>query len=378
MEKKQKIISSIIFILIIFLFPIIFIFSEKKDILEEENREPAEKPKFSFSSVFDKSYMSKMDSFLSDNFPNRIGWIKTKMSFDRITGKTIINDIYLGDGMLIEKLPKPDYSEVNKSVQAINQFAQHYNTRVWFLLAPTSAGIYSEKLPLNAPQINQRKFINETFTNLNDNVNIIDIYDEMLSKKDNYIYYRTDHHWTSYGAYIAYKKAASKLGFTAENIDKFNIEHASDDFRGTFYNKCFYDKIEKDIIDIYSLQNGSKVKKVILNDGRGEEETNSIFFREFLDESDKYCVFTGKNRAYTNIKTDNTNDKKILIIKDSYANSFIPFLINHYSEISVIDLRYVKTSISDFVDPNEYDDTLFLYNASTFSTDPNVKMTGFF
>ncbi len=377
MERKQKIISAVIFMIIIFLFPIIFMFIEKKDFSEEENRKLAKNPEFKLSAIFDKSYMSDMDEYLSDHFPGRINWVKSKMNIDRITGKDIINDIYLGD-MLIEKLPEPDYEEVNKSVQAINQFAQHYDTEVSFLLAPTSAGIYTDRLPLNAPQIDQKEFINSAFQNLSDDVNGINIYDEMFAEKENYIYYRTDHHWTSLGAYTAYKQAASALGFTPISIDKFDIEHASDDFKGTFYSKCFYDDIEADIIDIYACKDGNKVEKVIMNNGIEETESDSIYFRDYLSVNDKYCVFLGENRAFTNIKTDCINGKKLLIIKDSYANSFIPFLVNHYSEISVIDLRYVKTLLTEFADPNEYDQTLFLYNASTFSKDTNVKMAGFF
>lgn len=378
MQRKQKIISAVVFMLIIFLMPLIFLFSGEESFSEAENRPLAKKPEFSFSALADKTYMSDMDSFLSDNFPNRIGWVKTKKFFDRMLGKTIINGIYLADDMLIEKLPEPDYEEVEKSIDAINKFADYYsNTKVSFMLVPTSAGIYTDKLPSVAPQLNQREFINETASRLNSNVSVIDIYDTMIAERENYIYYRTDHHWTSYGAYCAYRHAASNLGYKAADYNKFDIEHVSSGFTGTFYNKCFYDGVEKDIIDIYNYKNGNNVTSVTQNDGAGETSSDSIYFREYLDGGDKYCVFLGNNKAYTNIKTDSLNRKKILVIKDSYANAFIPFLVNHYSEIAVVDLRYVKNSFKEYVNPNNYDQTLFLYNASTFSTDTNVKMAGF-
>lgn len=377
MEKKTKKISAVIFVIIIFLIPIIFIFKDKKTFSEAENRKLAKKPDLKLSAIVDKSFMRDMDNFLSDNFPDRITWVKAKMGIDRIMGKEIINDIYLGDNMLIEKLPVPDYEEVDNSIWAINDFSQHYDTDVFFMLAPTSAGIYPEQLPKNAPQIDQLRFI--SYANVSfDDVNVINISGTMYSEKENYIYYRTDHHWTSYGAYLAYKQAASQLGFSPIDYDKFSIEHASENFRGTFYSKCFYDEVKEDTIDIYSYENGNKVKSVILNDGIEQIETDSIYFKDFLNKNDKYCVFLGQNRSYTNIKTDETNNKKILVIKDSYANSFIPFLVNHYSEIAVIDLRYVKTSITEFVNPDDYDQTLFLYNASTFSKETNIKMAGFF
>ena len=280
--------------------------------------------------------------------------------------------------MLIEKLHEPDYDEVKKSVQAINNFAEHYKTDVFAMIAPTSAGIYQDMLPEFAPQLDQRKFISESCENFSENVNVIDIFNTMICEKDNYIYYRNDHHWTSYGAYCAYRKAIELLGQKPVPIEEFYISHSSSDFRGTFYSKCLYNKTEADIIDIFNCINGAEITDVICNDGVSETHYDSIYFMDYLGKKDKYCVFMGENRAYTNIKTNADNGKKLLVIKDSYANSFIPFLTQHYLEIAVIDLRYVKTSIRDFVDPDDYEQTLFLYNASTFAEDKNIKIAGLF
>ncbi len=378
LKKRQKIASAMIFLALIAVMPIIFISSDKKDFSQEENRSLAQSPKLSFSAVSDKSYMSDMDSFLSDNFPFRISWVKTKKSIDIILGREIINKIYISDNMLLEKLPEPNYDEVNKSIEAINKFAEKYSgTKVSFMLVPTSAQIYSDNLPKFAPQQEQFDFITDTNSKYSSDVSIIDIYDTMIKERENYIYYRTDHHWTSYGAYCAYRRAAANLGYKAVGFEKFDIEHVSNDFRGTFYNKCLYDGVDKDIIDIYSFANGNKVTEVIMNDGINEKMAEDIYFREYLDSGDKYCVFLGNNQAYMNIKTNSLNKKKILVIKDSYANSFIPFLVNHYSEITVLDPRYIKTSIREYVNPDNFDQTLFLYNASTFAEDTNVKMVGF-
>ena len=379
MEKKQRIISAAVFIIIIFIMPVIFIVSEKKVFSETENRPLAKKPDLSISAIFDKSYMNDLGRYISDNFQGRMAFIRTKMFVDRFMGKNCINNIYLGDNMLIERLKEPDYKEVSRSVQAVNEFAAHYvNTKTYFMLVPTSAGIYNDKLPSNAPQLDQMEFIDETCSGFTSKVNVIDVSDALTAEKDEYIYYRTDHHWTSYGAYCAYRKASSKLGFMPVDHEKFDIEHAADDFQGTFYNKCLYNGVDKDVIDIYSYDHGNNVTNVSLQDGSSVEDKDSIYFREFLDKPSKYNVFLGDNRACTIIKTDALNKKKILVIKDSYANSFVPFLVNHYSEITLIDPRYLKGDIRDYVNPSDYGQTLFLYNASTFAEDKNVKNVAFF
>ena len=335
MSSKQKILSAILFAAIIVVMPVIFIFSKKSSYSAQENRMLSKLPKLNISAVSDKSYMHDLEKYLSDHFPERIKWVQAKMSLDRFTGKDLINGIYITDSMLIEKLHEPDYDEVKKSVQAINSFAEHYKTDVFAMIAPTSTGIYQDNLPEFAPQLDQRKFISETCENFSENVNVIDIFDTMICEKDNYIYYRNDHHWTSYGAYCAYRKAIELLGQKPVPIEEFYISHSSSDFRGTFYSKCLYNKTEADIIDIFSCKNGAEITDVICNDGISETHYDSIYFMDYLGKKDKYCVFMGENRAYTNIKTNADNGKKLLVIKDSYANSFIPFLTQHYSEIAV-------------------------------------------
>lgn len=374
MLRKQYIKSAIAFLILIFIFPVIFFISDKKDFSETENRSLEKRPEISVESVADKSYMNGIEAYLSDHFPARINWVKAKLNLERLSGKELINGIYITDDRMYEKLPGPDYDEIDLSVNSINKFAEMYDTKTFIMIAPTSAGIYKDELEPYLPQVDQKKLINEIYGKFADNVHKIDIFSAMYSARDEYIYYRTDHHWTSKGAFTAYKAAARKMGLPC--YEDYDVEKAADDFRGTFYSKCLYDGIKPDQIDIFKPGNNVMAYSLTLNDGINEEYARDIYFPEFLETNDKYCLFLGHNRALTKIKTNADTKRKLLLIKDSYANSFVPFLIQNYSEISVIDLRYVKTCITDYADPNEFDHTLFLYNASTFSIDKNIKNVG--
>lgn len=374
MLRKQYIKSAIAFLILIFIFPVIFFISDKKDFSETENRSLEKRPEISVESVADKSYMNGIEAYLSDHFPARINWVKAKLNLERLSGKELINGIYITDDRMYEKLPGPDYDEIDLSVNSINKFAEMYDTKTFIMIAPTSAGIYKDELEPYLPQVDQKKLINEIYGKFADNVHKIDIFSAMYSARDEYIYYRTDHHWTSKGAFTAYKAAARKMGLPC--YEDYDVEKAADDFRGTFYSKCLYDGIKPDQIDIFKPGNNVVAYSLTLNDGINEEYARDIYFPEFLETNDKYCLFLGHNRALTKIKTNADTKRKLLLIKDSYANSFVPFLIQNYSEISVIDLRYVKTCITDYADPNEFDHTLFLYNASTFSIDKNIKNVG--
>lgn len=374
MSRKQYIRSAIAFLILIFIFPIILLLSKKKDFSDTENRQLESFPEISAETITDKSYMNGIEKYLSDHFPSRVKWVKTKLNLERLSGKEIINDVYITKDRLLEKLPEPDYDEMDLSINSINSFAESYDTKVFTMIAPTSAGIYGDSIEPYLPQINQKKLIHDIYGKFSENINTIDIFGAMYTAKDEYIYYRTDHHWTSRGAFTAYKSAARKMGISC--YEDYDVLKAADDFRGTFYSKCLYDGIKVDEIDIYKPNNNVKTKSVIVSDGIKKENVDDIYFTEFLETNDKYCLFLGRNKAFTHIKTNADTNKKLLLIKDSYANSFVPFLMQNYSEIAVIDLRYLKTAITEYVNPNDFSHTMFLYNASTFLSDKSIKNIG--
>ncbi|HBN11879.1 MAG TPA: hypothetical protein DIW26_04790 [Ruminococcus sp.] len=373
-NNKMKRVSAVVFLAILIILPLATLFSHKEYFSETENRKLAEFPKFSMKTIMDKSFMNGFETYISDHFINRLGWIETKTGIELALGKKELNGIYIADERLMEKLPAIDYSAIDKSVDAINKFSENNSSvPVYCLLAPTSAGIYMDELPKNAPQEDQKALIDYVYGNLNDNITTIDVYNILYTMKDEYIYYRNDHHWTSLGAYYAYNATIQKLGFSPIVYDKYDIEHASDSFKGTFYSTSLYDKVKADTIDIYRYDEGANVTDYIVNDGKSETEYDSIYFRDYLTQKDKYSTYLGPNQPLVTIKTDVHNDKKLLVIKDSYAHCFAPFLTQHYSEITLIDLRYIGVSAEDVVNISDYSQVLVLYNASTFSTDDNVK-----
>lgn len=363
------------FLILLVVLPLATAFSKKETRSEMENRTLAKFPKLSLKSIKDHSFMDGFEEYISDHFIARINWIELKVDVELLIGKEEINDIYITDDMLIEKLEEPNYQEINKSVDAINSLAERFTNPEYFvLIAPTSAGIYLDKLPNNAPQVQQKEeVIDYIYGSLSENITSIDVYSNLYTAKDEYIYYRNDHHWTSLGAYYAYNSAIQKLGFTPISYNKFNIEHASDSFKGTFYSKSLYNGIKSDTIDIYTMDKSEGIQSMVVNDGTSETTFDTLYDRSYLDTKDKYATFLSENNPIVTITTNVENDKKILVIKDSYANCFIPFLSEHYNEITVLDLRYIGITSENVVNINDYNQVLFLYNASTIAQDENLK-----
>ena len=197
-------------------------------------------------------------------------------------------------------------------------------------MAPTVQELYTSKIPSYAGYLSEKTFIDECYKKMN-GISTVDCLSYLTGHSSEYIFYRTDHHWTSLGAYYAYCAAAKTLGYSAYTLDQFNIETASSSFRGTLYSK--------------TLDN---VK-------------------------DKYSSFTGSNSPIVTIETDVDNGKNLLLIKDSYAHSLVPFLANHYSKITMVDMRYINVDLGRLIDLSEYQQALFMYNAVTFSSDLTIK-----
>lgn len=380
-EKKEKIkrnlpkiLSFFFFFGVITILPLMTIILPKKEFSEIENRVLSKAPSLSFSSVLDRSFMKNSESYFADHFVGRTDWIKAKTQMELLSGKREINGVYIEDGRMVEKLASPDYKTISRSISAINNFSKNTGLETYVMIVPTSAEIYST----SNPNINQKDGIDKIYSEFSaENIITLDAYTSLNSHKDDYIYYRTDHHWTTLGAYYVYSTTLYDMGFTPVSWDNYNIEHASSDFKGTLYSKTLYDGVKSDMIDIYYPTSGVDIISVEIHTGKGTETYESYYFRDFLEMKDKYSVFGGQNQPIMNIKTNALNENKLLVIKDSYANSYIPFLAQHYSEITMLDMRYIDVPYNEIINTDDYDQVLFLYNYSTFAQDKNIRKLDF-
>ena len=198
--------------------------------------------------------------------------------------------------------------------------------------------------------------------------NFIDIRETLNRHKDEYIYYKTDHHWTALGAYYSYIEWAKDKDLIPYFKDDFNIINVSNNFAGTLYSKINYSK-ELDSIYEFSLKN-SPTYKVFYESSTASYD--SLYNYEKLNTKDKYSFYLDGNHSLVHINTNLNPNDNLLVIKDSYAHTFVPFLANHYENIFMIDLRYYKSNLEEFIKENKISDILILYNAINFATDKNL------
>lgn len=367
MNKFNKVITVIICFIVLG-FSISFLILEKKDFSEDEFRYLEKWPKFSFDNLLNGKYIKQIENYTTDHFLLRNDLVGLKTATKLMLNERLINDVYVGsDSYLIQKYIE-DTKYIDKIINNLNSFKKkNQDINMSFMLVPTSVLIENNKLPIDALNDSEESTI-EYFSN-NLDFDVIDVSDILKSNKDKYqLYYRTDHHWTSYGAYFAYLKYCDYLNIKNNIINDYDKIEVSNDFLGTLYSKTFIKDVLKDTIYRFELKDKDNISIKYL-----DKSTDTLYDDTYLDSKDKYSYFLGGNKPLieiTNLSSNNSNN--LLVIKDSYANAFIPFLVNHYKKIYVIDPRYYNVSISNFIIDNDIKNVLFLYNVLTINNDTGI------
>lgn len=366
-----------VFSILVILFTVIDIINSPNEFSELENRKLSQMPILSLKSYIDTSFSSDYEKYINDQFFLRDNWIDLKSRIEYLLGKRENNDIIFGkENYLFKKFTTFNDEMLENNLNSIITFTNNYNKEVDFFIIPNSYAVYDELTPRYLPLVDQLSLINSINSYLslksNDHINTINVAEELLKNKDDYIYYKTDHHWTSYGAYLAYLTYMDYLGL--EIVDINNLEKITiNNFLGTYYNRSKYFKADSDLITYYNI-----LGLHIEIDGK---EQLSLMDLDKFKGSDKYSAFLWGNNGLTKVINENISEERkgssILIFKDSYANSFIQFLSYNYEIIDIIDLRYFKESIRNFMKDKDYNEILIMYSFNNLSSDINIRRLKF-
>ncbi len=379
LKKKGAVISLIaiwLFCLIIFGVSGLHLLTKDIKFSESENRVLSQFPKFSISAVVDGSFMKNFETYLTDQFPLRDGMIAFKTFADRIVGKNEENGVYIGkNGYLFDSqtpLNKEQVKSVGKAVLSFKE--KHQDLKTAFVLVPNSTYVYSEYLPKYLEFENQRQIISYVHKQINDDSILWPAAAKLLKKEaaDTQLYYKTDHHWTTRGAYILFKDIALAWGLEKDEkaIDKrFAFYEVSNGFEGTLASSSgIHDSKDKIEICVPEKSEGTYV----VNFESSGEKTATLFFKDKLKNKNHYEVFLGGNYDKVIISTVSSSKRSLLLIKDSYANCMIPMLTPYFSKIVVIDPRYLTDSLDSIVKENDFSHMMYLYNLNTLLEDSSL------
>lgn len=350
--------------IILTLIAVFLLDSTKKDTVysDYENRMLAKRPLFSAKSLFQGTLTKDFEDYLTDQFIGRNQWISVKTNTDLVLGKREIKGVYLGiDGSLIEKhvLENMNLTRLDKQINQLKRLKEEYpNTKI--MLIPTADNIVSHLLPDFAEYYHQNELIDRVGKELGETA-VIRVATQLIEHKKEYLYYKTDHHWTTAGAYYGYLSWCDDMQMSHVSFD---AQQVSNDFYGTLHSKTNL-AVKPDTIIAYQ----PSLPVSVTYDGE-KKEKDSLYEPSYLETKNKYGYFLDDNHAFIEIDIENgeTEERVLFVIKDSYANCFLPFLTNHYSKILVLDPRYYHGKLFSIME--EYGsmdmDVLVLYNVVHF------------
>jgi len=353
-----------------------------RTVSELENTTLTQRPKVTaqiLSSAGLNRFFDDYTQYTKDQIPGRDAWISLQSFVETaLLQKTQSGGILLGDkGQMFDRtygLVSSEERTLPRNIAAVASLAARCPGKVYVMVAPAASSIYPERVPAHAPLLQEESYLGQIQAAVEQAGGVyLPLEDALSAHKDEYIYYRTDHHWTTQGAYYAYSELCGALGL--EPFDR--AAHTAvdvPDFYGTFYSRARTWNAQPDTLTYYDLDNPRTIYTVTGPGMPTEGQTTGLYDLDKLDVYDKYAAFLHGNNGLSRVEGD--GEGRILVIKDSYANSFVPFLTANYAQIDVVDLRNYNYGLDGLIAENGYDQILVLYSFDSFKSDPYLYRAG--
>jgi len=431
-KERERQWQACVFNVLLFSFALCFmgflsLILPKATVSEYEKRELAVKPKFSFQTLFAGEYVRDLELYYADTFPFRDGFVQLAAGVDeakglrfdgvRIHGNLPVQEQDDDEAAVDDLTPQPadvaqdepadadEYrphvveddgadGEQNDGVfvykdkamslfggssrqkdifpQTLNEYkaALGEDVNVYDIIVPTQIEF---ALPerYKSITVSQRENIDYIYGKL-DGVVGVDAYSMMETHADEYLYFRTDHHWTGLGAYYTYRAYANAAGFQPLELEQYE-KNTIPDFLGTLYAQTNDSKLTADYVDYYMPPETDKCEVVRYDKGAPNTAVPHSIFAELASGTNSYSVFLHGDYPLIKIDTPVKNAKRVLVVKESFGNAFAPYLISHYEEVYVVDERYFELGLVDFIRQNEITDVVFINNAFSANTASHVE-----
>ena len=323
-----------------------------------------QKPQFTIVDFVSGKFSDELEQYLTDQVPLRDDWVTLKIYLELAVGKRESGGVYIGrDKYLMDKFTSYSKKQLAANAAALAELQKKLAAEgisMDTILVPVAAQVLTDKLPAYAPVADYAAIL-EVLTDAG--VDTVDVFSALTAHSGEDIYYRTDHHWTSLGAYYAY---CAWRGIEP-NADEWTQKILCDNFHGTTWNKVPLPSVPAEEITAWYQH---PTRHVSYNNG--QYETESIYERKYLSGSDQYAVFLNSNQAQTVIEGSGKSGK-FLLIKDSYGNAFSQFPVEDYAEVHVLDLRFFKGDVTEYAKENDITDALVLYGVQNFVKDTNLR-----
>ncbi len=375
--KTTNKICIVLFLLLLVFFVYMGIFAPAdQSTVQKENRELAPMPAFSIEALRSGRFAREFEAFLGDKVGFRSFFVDASAKFDTLKGikpkegkmVTTTKDLGTGDqgdnhllvlsDRVMEVYQKNDEAR-DAYISALNQYRESLpeTVRLFNMLIPTQIEFLKEQTVSDS----EKDTIDHIAEYTKDKVISVPAYDLLKAHKDEYLFFRTDHHWTQLGAFYGYTAfAETAFGITPQLSDY--EKHEAHGFLGFLYNQAKDPSLEKHADTIQWFTKGENLSFTAKAMENGSLVTYSprLYVTPNANEMPKYGIFMGGDHQFAEIKTNQKNGKTLLVMKDSYANTLLPFLTELYETVLVIDPRNYYGKVTDLVAEYDVDDVLII------------------
>ncbi|MCD7820536.1 MAG: hypothetical protein LUH07_16035 [Lachnospiraceae bacterium] len=373
-KKKRMPFASILFCAGLCAGFLGLVFAPKSSYSALEKRYLAQFPDLSLDSLLDGSFGEDFEEYLSDQFPGRSFFVGCYSYYSLFLGNNGANGVYYGkDGYLINEPVSVNDSSLSRNLSTLISLAENIDLPTTLIAVPSTGYIYEEKLPDLHENYEDDLFFEQILSDTeNTNLNFLDLREVFLEAKDStQLYYRTDHHWTTEGAYLAYQSFCSESGLNALSRDDFSIETVSG-FKGTTSSTSGFYLTAADEIEVWHNEALDGHLTLEIWEGSECETYDTIYFEENAMGDDKYTLFLDGNHSLQYVYNDSADGGTLLLVQDSFAHCLTPFLSAHYEKIIIVDPRYYKLSISELASEEGADQVLIVYGIDNLCTDTDI------
>ncbi len=370
--KRRNYVFGLIFAAVLILLFSVNLITKDKEASELENRSLQQRPSMTWQGIRSGSYMDRFESWMADQFAGRNAWRRIYTVCRSVGGSRMENGVIVGkQGQLMEDIAVPSGDLLNEDMEGFRHLVEAKpDVKVSVLLVPDAASIMKDRIARRVVEADQQALFEQVHGMLPQQVVWLDGTSAMQKHAQEKLYYLTDHHWTSRGAYDMFLETAEQLELPDPQGTDYRVYPVTDSFNGTLSGMSGHCLDEKEVIDVYLPE--KKIPYVVTY-VEEQEKTASLYRTAPLETKDKYAVFLGGNYSRIVIDTAAEPERTLLLVKDSFANSFVPFLIPYFRKIVMVDPRYYTGSMKELLNSYSVTDVLFLYSGNTFFQDTNLS-----
>jgi len=369
--RKDEILTIVLFCGFLSVMLLCYLLLPKKDFSEKEKRYLEKAPVFSGEELLSGKLSDSIEKYMADHIPGRDFFVGLDAYVSLLSGRQITGDVRLLTGERIVEAPVEwNETAVQKNVSAILSFADSLDRPIDFMIIPSAGWASDNSRVATLDFFGQESYADEqhissVYGRMDENVRCMDTLNVMRGREE--LYYRTDHHWTSEGAYEMYRAYMTSLNRKYLSKEEFTVESVPG-FRGSTYSRSALWNVSGEDLELW--HSGTEL---LVTNGESDDTHKGVFYRQRLEENDKYTVYLDGNHSIVRIENPAmAGAGKLLVIRDSYSNSLGCFLAESYETVVLVDMRYYKKPASQLCAQEEFADILVCYSIGNFMSDTNL------